>query len=460
MKERKKRKEKLIKWSLLTLIALLMFGSQNRKENKNTSLAKEIFTYVEKNIYVETLKTHMPVVMDTEHMERSTLWDYFKEKLSELLPVQDYILSMQEYDTEVESALSYDMLMAREGLDEQFKDGEQIAVIENSNGEQITDVEKSNNEQMPDIEKSNNEQMPDVENSNGEPMADEKNSNSEQNTKTSDAKKSESDDNAEETLINIPTVTEPVVQISREKLKDFDYLIQNFYTVDMTTTINSSQLNIQELLEKNLKLQTTADKPQILIHHTHSQERYADSTEDDATSIIGVGAYLANLLREQYGYNVIHDTGEYDVIDHDNAYAYAGPAVEKILAENPSIEVVIDMHRDGIGSGHLISEVNGKQTAKIMFFNGLSRTTANGELDYLHNPYLMDNLAFSLQMKIAAEEYYPGFTRPNYLKGYRYNLHYCPKSMLVEVGAQTNTVQEAMNAMEPLADLLHKVLGP
>ena len=95
-----------------------------------------------------------------------------------------------------------------------------------------------------------------------------------------------------------------------------------------------------------------------------------------------------------------------------------------------------------------------------MFFNGLSRTTARGNLDYLYNPYLQDNLAISLQLKIAAEEYYPGFTRPNFLKGYRYNLHYVPKSLLIEVGAQNNTVEEAMNAMEPLADLLHKVLMP
>ncbi len=135
--------------------------------------------------------------------------------------------------------------------------------------------------------------------------------------------------------------------------------------------------------------------------------------------------------------------------------------MEQILADNPSIEVVIDLHRDGIKEGvQLVTEVNGKQTAQIMFFNGLSKTTANGNLDELPNPYLSDNLAFSLQMKIMAEEYYPGFARSNYLKGYRYNLHYRPKSILVEVGAQTNTVQEAMNAMEPLADLLHKVLMP
>ena len=61
--------------------------------------------------------------------------------------------------------------------------------------------------------------------------------------------------------------------------------------------------------------------------------------------------------------------------------------------------------------------------------------------------------------QITAEEYYPGFSRAIYLKGYRYNMHYCPKTLLVEVGAQTKTVQEAMNAMEPLADIIAKVVG-
>ena len=250
------------------------------------------------------------------------------------------------------------------------------------------------------------------------------------------------------------------VEISREKLKDFDYLLQNFYQVDRTTTIDSSQLNADALLGKSMKLEGGNENVQILIYHTHSQEGYADSTPGDtSTGVVGVAERLANLLRENYGFNVLHHTGEYDVEDRDNAYSYSGPALEQILAENPSIEVVIDLHRDGVAdTTRLVSEVNGKQTAQIMFFNGLSRTTANGEIPYLANPYLADNLAFSFQMKLAAEEYYPGFTRANYLKGYRYNLHYCPKSLLVEVGAQTNTLEEAMNAMEPLADILHKVL--
>lgn len=69
-----------------------------------------------------------------------------------------------------------------------------------------------------------------------------------------------------------------------------------------------------------------------------------------------------------------------------------------------------------------------------------------------------DNLAFSFQLQLMANEYYPGLARRIYLKGYRYNMHLCPKSLLVEVGAQTNTKEEAYNAMEPLADILDKVL--
>ena len=82
----------------------------------------------------------------------------------------------------------------------------------------------------------------------------------------------------------------------------------------------------------------------------------------------------------------------------------------------------------------------------------------NGNLDYLPNPYIEDNLAFSFQLEYLAKQYFPDYTRCIYLKGYRYNLHVRPKSLLLEVGAQTNTVEEAMNAMEPFAWLLNRVL--
>jgi len=249
--------------------------------------------------------------------------------------------------------------------------------------------------------------------------------------------------------------------VSLEKLNDFDYLIQNFYTVDSTTTINSSQLNAQELLNIDCSIEKRTDKePQILIYHTHASEGYSDSSAGDySETVVGVGERLTEILENTYGYQVLHDTGVYDK-DRDRAYSVAEPYVEQILAENPSIEIVIDLHRDGVAdSTRLVTEQNGVQMAQIMFFNGLSRTTSMGDIAYLANPYITDNLAFSLQMQLAAAELYPGFSRKIYLKGYRYNMHLMPKSLLVEVGAQTNTLEEAMNAMEPLAEILDLVLS-
>lgn len=245
-----------------------------------------------------------------------------------------------------------------------------------------------------------------------------------------------------------------------EKLNDFDYLIQNYYVVDSSTTIRSSDISAAELLAKDLTITKNVDGPQILIYHTHSQETYGGAPEgDDKNSVVAVGEYLTKLLTEQYGFSVLHHTGEYDVNDRDHAYSNAAPALKEILAENPTIEVVIDLHRDSVPEkNHLVTQINGKDCAKIMFFNGLCRTTARGDLSKMPNPYLQDNLAFSLQMQLAAADQYPDFTRRIYLKGYRYNMHFCPKTLLVEVGAQNNSLEEAMNAMEPLASLLSEVL--
>ena len=256
----------------------------------------------------------------------------------------------------------------------------------------------------------------------------------------------------------------PVTDISMEQLQDFDFVLRNFYTVDSTTSITSDQLNAPELIQMDLRMKTGNDQPQILIYHTHSQEEFIDSVPGDAsTTIVGVGDYLTKILKENYGYNVLHVTDTFDIVDgkldRNQAYNYAQERISQVLEENPSIEVIIDLHRDGVGDNQrLVTEVDGKQTAKVMFFNGLSRTKQNGEISYLPNPYIQDNLAFSLQMMLACEKYYPDFARTIYLRGYRYNLHLRPKTLLVECGAQTNTVEEEMNAMEPLADVLNKVL--
>lgn len=255
----------------------------------------------------------------------------------------------------------------------------------------------------------------------------------------------------------------PTMDLSMERLNDFEYLVSNFYTVDSVTYINPSELNASELLGKDLRIDLNTGGSKILIYHTHSQETFADSDNDPSTSIVGIGRYLTEILNNKYKIPTMHHEGVYDLIngklDRSEAYEFAKPEVEQILAENPSIEVVIDLHRDGVADTmHLVTEINGKPTAQIMFFNGLSRTRVNGDLAGMANPYLQDNLAFSLQMKIAAETKYPGFARRNYLRGYKYNMDLMPRMLLIEAGAQTNTVEEMRNAMEVLADLLNSVL--
>lgn len=254
--------------------------------------------------------------------------------------------------------------------------------------------------------------------------------------------------------------TKKAVELDLEELSDYQTLVKKHYRIDGTTGSNSSQLNMKKLLKKNMKLTEDVEGPQILIYHTHSLEGYRDSKEGDLDeSVVGLGDYLTEILTQRYGFQVLHDRSTYDS-DRDRAYGVAGPYLQKILKDHPTIEVVIDLHRDGVGKDtYLLTEVNDTVMAPVMFFNGLSYTNKNGALSSLNNPNLETNLAFSLQMELIASEYYPGFSRGIYLKGLRYNMHYCPKSLLVEVGAQTNSLQEAMNAMPPLADVLNRVLS-
>ena len=246
-----------------------------------------------------------------------------------------------------------------------------------------------------------------------------------------------------------------------QQLMDYDFLMKHFYNVHTSTTADRELMNAKNLLSKDLTLEKE-DAPQILIYHTHSQEGFVDSVPgDNSTTIMGAGEYLSELLREK-GFEVMHVTSVYDLVDgeldRNEAYSRAEKEISQILEEYPSIQAVIDLHRDGVNENtHLVTEINGKPMARFMFFNGLSQTP-EGPISYLANPFREDNLAFSLKLQLKAEEYYPGFTRKIYLKGLRYNQHLRARSALVEVGAQTNTFEEACNAMMPLAELLDMVL--
>lgn len=243
------------------------------------------------------------------------------------------------------------------------------------------------------------------------------------------------------------------------QLQDYDFLMSHFYSVHTSTTAERDLMDARKLLSYDFRLDEEETEPQILIYHTHSQETFAGAQAGE--TIVAVGGYLAQLLTER-GFSVLHDTSEYDVregkLDRNKAYSYALEGITGILKEHPSIQVVIDLHRDGVGKNmRLVTEVNGKPTAQIMFFNGLSQTP-DGPIPYLENPHREENLAFSLQLQLKAAAWYPGLTRKIYLKGLRYNQHLRARSCLIEAGAQTNTYQEVCNAMEPLADILAMVL--
>ncbi|MBD5087962.1 MAG: stage II sporulation protein P [Clostridiales bacterium] len=247
-----------------------------------------------------------------------------------------------------------------------------------------------------------------------------------------------------------------------KKKKTVNFLIDNFYIVDSTTCIDKSVFKVEEFLKRDFSIKKV-DKPQILIFHTHAGTEYFADGTSKKDSIVATGTYLAQILEDKYGYKVIHDETKFDYIngkaDRNKAYSQALTAITKVLEENPSIQVIIDLHRDGVNSNlRRVTEIDGKPTAQFMIFNGLSRNK-NGNISYLYNPNLEANLAFGLQVKLKAMELYPDLTIRNYLKGYRYNMHLRERFLLIELGNENTTVEEARNTMPCLAKVLNEVLN-
>ena len=414
---------KLVLWGIFTALAGYL-------SLKGFSLDKETFVWMGINLEEQAVEVYLPSILESDGKEASLsakiLSELFVRGGTNIRSISEQAGADSETDQKI------------------IKENEQF-LVENLTKENQKAEPKEKSQESAGID------------SEGKSAVEEK---TQENTEENIEENAGTENGQKGTL----TASAPAMELPLEQFQDFNFVISNFYTIDNTTSINSEQLNAVTLLEKDLRMSTGAENPQILIYHSHSQEEFADSIPGDAsTMIVGVGEYLTTLLRDTYGYNVMHVTDTFDImggkLDRNKAYNYAQETISQILEENPSIEVVIDLHRDGVtGAKRLVTEINGKPTAKIMFFNGLSRTNQNGELSHLPNPYIQDNLAFSLQLARYAKEYYPDWFRTIYLRGYRYNLHLRPKALLVECGAQTNTVEEEMNAMQPLADILNKVL--
>lgn len=245
--------------------------------------------------------------------------------------------------------------------------------------------------------------------------------------------------------------------------RDVNYLWNHFYIIDSTTSVTKKLFDVEKMLTRNMTLNRKKGKKQILIYHTHgATEAFADSEKGkESDSVVGVGSVLAEELGKN-GYEVYHDKTKYDLIngeiDRSKAYNASLDGVNRIMSQNPDIQVTIDLHRDSVGKNkHTYTMIDGRKTAIVMFFNGMSRNRS-GKIDYLYNPNLEANLSFSLQLKCHAMEQYEGFTKPIYLKGYRYNLHVAERALLIELGNENNTVEEAKNAAIPLAKVIADVL--
>ena len=272
-------------------------------------------------------------------------------------------------------------------------------------------------------------------------------------------------------LVADDSIYEPIgPQKDKEDLtqfKDPSYVYRHYLMAPSKMEFDLDMLekwDLYELVTQSISVTPSMDEPKVLIFHTHVREDFVGGA-----TVADVGEALAETLEKKYGLKTIHITESFYEASNKTKFVSNGeyermePVIQKVLDENPSISLVIDLHRDGVDENvHLTTDINGKPTAKIMLVNGLclNRNLA-GEVEEkvdLPNPYLSDNLALSLQTMVTMNELYPGLARKIYLNEWRYSTHMRPYSLLMEWGAQTNTSEEALNAVEPVAEILAKVL--
>lgn len=228
---------------------------------------------------------------------------------------------------------------------------------------------------------------------------------------------------------------------------------ENVFAMEEGTESAKEMLQAKELLKLNVKTDLSGELPKVLIFHSHSQEKYSDGG-----TVVDAGDILADILAQEYGITVVHDVNEYDMENGerklDGSYERMETGVKEILGKYPTIEVCIDLHRDSAQEDIVMTcDIDGKDTARLMLVNGVCTAEDCGE-----NPYIKENLALSLKMYDSFNEKYSGLSRKIYIKPYRYSTFIKPRSILVEAGCESNTLEQAKNAMYPLADILINVL--
>ena len=219
------------------------------------------------------------------------------------------------------------------------------------------------------------------------------------------------------------------------------------------------QVDTLKLLEQPLTWDLESEKPTVLILHSHGTESYekqedyqevsAYRTLDTQYNLVSVGSRVAELL-EAGGIHVIHDKTLHDYPSYNNAYTNARQAIETCLADNPSICLVLDLHRDAA------EDAQGKQKVSSVSINGVSCANLmlvmgsdKGSLSY---PHWEQNLSLAVKLQAQLEQMYPGLCKPIKLGTSRYNQDLSTGALLIEVGTAGNTRQEALTAAEYLAE--------
>lgn len=234
--------------------------------------------------------------------------------------------------------------------------------------------------------------------------------------------------------------------------------------------VNDTGINIKKLLGEKADLSITdKSKPAVLIFHTHTTETYQITdrgfyskdfkprSNDPSLNTVRVGTAIKEEL-EKAGYTVIHDTTIYDY-KYNGAYTRSREAVSKHLEEHPEIQIVLDVHRDAIelNDGTKIKpvcEIDGKKCAQIMIISGCQES-GNGITGF---DDWKQNLTFAVQLQDKLEENFEGITRPLYFSPRKYNMDMSHCSVLLEMGSDANTLEEAVYAGKcmgvALADLM------
>lgn len=208
------------------------------------------------------------------------------------------------------------------------------------------------------------------------------------------------------------------------------------------------------------------DQPQVLIFHTHTTESYTDSNTnvyitgssdrnlDEQKNVSAVGEAMTEVF-ENAGIAVIHDKTVHDYPSFNGAYTRSLATVKANLANNPKIRIVLDIHRDGIVKEDgtkvkVAADINGEKTAQCMFVVG-----SNANLT--HDNWL-ENMKLACKIQRLANEMYPGLMRPIILREERFNQQVSTGSLIIEVGSNGNTLEEAVRGGRYMADVIAKLL--